>query len=239
MHISRSFAFLFGLSLLALFIAAPQPPNPIDLAIGAVLSAGLIALGLRAAAPFGRGAPLLERLGQRDFNWGSHGRHLVWALLAGTLLGAVLLLLLLLLISIEPRLSARFAARANQPFWMPVALAVEASILEELIFRLFLMSGLVWLLTRFHRTDQVQPSAVIFWVALGVSALGFGLVHLPSWLAVVDPTAVLVTVVLVLNGLGGLLLGQVYWRWGIEAAILCHFAGDMMIQSIGPRLVGD
>jgi hypothetical protein len=238
LHITRSSVFLFGLSLSALVVAAPQPINPVDLALGAVVSAGLIALGLRAAAPFGRGAPLLERLGQRELNWRSHIRNLLWALIAGALLGAVLLLLLLVLSSIEPRLSARLAARAHEPVWMPLVFAIEASILEELGFRLFLMSGLVWLLTRFRTADPAQPSPAIVWVALGVSALGFGLVHLPSWLAVVDPTLLLVTAVLVLNGLGGLLFGQVYWRWGIETAILCHFAGDMVIQGIGPRLVG-
>lgn len=238
MPVSRSFILLFGLSLIALVIAAPQPLRPLDLAIGAAVAGSLIALGLRAAAPFGRGAPLFDRLGRTKPDWSTHIRNFAWSLLAGALLGAVLLLLLLFLTSIEPRLSARLAARAGQPIWIPLLLAVEASILEEVGFRLFLMSGLVWLLTRFRRADPRQPSAAIVRIALVVSALAFGLVHLPSWFAVVEPTPLLVTVVLVLNGLGGLLLGQVYWRWGIEAAILCHFAGDMVVQGIGPLLMG-
>jgi len=63
-------------------------------------------------------------------------------------------------------------------------------------------------------------------------------IHLPSWFVVVSPTPFLVTIVLVLNGIGGILLGKVYWHWGIEAAILCHFAGDIMVQGIGPILIG-
>ena len=238
MNLLRSFSFLFGLSLVALIIAVPQPFNFLTLVLGCVVSAIVIFLGLRAAVYSGRRATLIELPGKREANGSVHLKNLVWALLAGVLLGASLLLLLLFFSSIEPRLVARLAARADQPTWMPVALAIEASILEELGFRLFLMSGIVWLLMRFRRAESAQPPSAIVWIALMVSALAFGLVHLPSWFAVVSPTPFLVTIVLVLNGLGGILLGWVYWYWGIEAAILCHFAGDMMIQSFGPSLVG-
>jgi hypothetical protein len=180
----------------------------------------------------------MEHLDQRESSWPTYAKNLVWAFLIGALVGVSLLLLLLFLSSIEPRLSARLAARADQPVWMPVVLAVESSILEEIVFRLFLMSGIVWLLTRFRRDDKAQPTAVIVWIAVGISALGFGFVHLPSWFAVVSPTPFLVAIVLVLNGIGGILFGKVYWRWGIAAAILCHFAGDIMVQGIGPFLIG-
>lgn len=43
--------------------------------------------------------------------------------------------------------------------------------------------------------------------------------------------------VLVFNGLGGLILGWLYWRWGLQHAMLCHFAGGVVIQWLGPRLV--
>jgi hypothetical protein len=34
-----------------------------------------------------------------------------------------------------------------------------------------------------------------------------------------------------------MVLGYLYWRWGIESALLAHFAADMVVQGIGPRLV--
>jgi len=238
MNISRSFAFLFGLSVIALITSAPRPLDLLPLAVGSVIFAIVIVLGLRAAAPFRRATPILESLGRREKLLPAYWVNLGLAILVGILMGAVLLTLLFSLISVEPRLSARLAGRADQPAWMPWVLAFEASILEEVLFRLFLMSGIVWLLTRLKRTDKDKPSSAIVWIALSVSALGFGLVHLPSWFLVVNPTPFLITGVLLLNGVGGLVLGQVYWRWGIEAAMLCHFAGDMMIQGIGPRLLG-
>ena len=39
------------------------------------------------------------------------------------------------------------------------------------------------------------------------------------------------------NGVAGMILGYLYWRWGIESAVLAHFAADMVVQGIGPRLV--
>jgi hypothetical protein len=59
---------------------------------------------------------------------------------------------------------------------------------------------------------------------------------LPSWFR--GPAyAVLVAAVMLLNGIAGLALGTVYWNWGIGAAMVFHFAADMVVQGIGPRLV--
>ena len=76
------------------------------------------------------------------------------------------------------------------------------------------------------------------WTAIAVSALLFGLVHLPAWAAATTISAALVGAVLVLNAVGGLALGWIFCRWGLPYAILCHFAGDVVIQSLGPRLLG-
>jgi membrane protease YdiL (CAAX protease family) len=238
MHFLASFLVLFGLSLIALLVAFPWPPDLIAFLLGGAVCAALIALGLLAARPFGRGATLVERVVRRESWLSTHGRALVLAPLIGLGVGALLLALLAALAGIDPGLGTRLAARAGQPIWMPLTLAVEASVLEELIFRLFLMSGLVWLLTRVLRPGPSGPSRAVVWAAVTASALAFGLAHLPSWMALANLTPFIIAVVLLLNGIGGLALGQVYWRWGIEAAILCHFVGDVVVQGIGPRLFG-
>jgi membrane protease YdiL (CAAX protease family) len=40
-----------------------------------------------------------------------------------------------------------------------------------------------------------------------------------------------------LNAAAGIVLGYLYWRLGIESAVLAHFAADMVVQGIGPRLL--
>lgn len=236
---TRAYGLLLLFSLVALFLAVPRPLSPGPLIIGAVIMAVILALGLRAAAPFGRGAPILENAPSGKALAPSPPRRLGISLLIGVVMGGILLGVLIFLASKEPLLKTRLAERANQPAWMPWALAVEASILEEIIFRLFLMSGVIWLASLIFRAKRrEQASPAIVWTAIGISALAFGLVHLPSWIAAVHPTLFLVATVLALNGAAGVVLGRIYWTWGIEAAILCHFAGDMMLQGIGPRLMG-
>ena len=97
---------------------------------------------------------------------------------------------------------------------------------------LFAGSVLGWLAARLLRNRRAT------WVvALVVSALLFGAAHLPAWLAAAHVTFGLVAGVLVLNGVGGLLLGWIFWRWGLPYAILCHFVGDVVVQALGPRLL--
>ena len=159
-------------------------------------------------------------------------RIAVASLLAGAALGGVLLSLLVAFAQAEPRLRARFADRLAEPWWRPWALGFESSILEEVIFRLFAMGVLGWIATRIVKHGRT-PTAI----ALGASSLLFAVAHLPAWSSATPVTTALVVGVVLLNGLGGLLLGWAFWRWGLPYAILCHFAGDVVIQSLAPKLL--
>jgi hypothetical protein len=206
----------------ALCLALPQPPRIIAVLAGAVAGAGLIVVGFRAAArcrPASAKPPSVR------------AAFAALALLSGTLLGAALLLALKVLVPLEPALRARFAARLTEPLWRPWALAVESSILEEVMFRLFAFSVLAWLAARFLK--RVSP----FLVGLVGSTLLFGLAHLPAWISATHVTISLIIAVLALNSVGGLLFGWIFWRWGLPYAILSHFAGDMVIQALGPHVV--
>jgi membrane protease YdiL (CAAX protease family) len=227
---------LGGLTLLAVWMSLPRPVQLGWLALGAALNLLLVVLGLAAAAPFGKGAPLLSAWTQGRFSL-RDARLLAAAFLGGAVLGAVLLGIIFLLLPMEPRLAARFAARAANPAWWPFAVAFEASVTEEVVFRLFLLSAMVWVLSRGWRKERSEASSMSVWMAVVVSTLAFAFVHLPGWEAVISATPLLIASVLALNGIAGLVLGQVYWRFGIEAAIACHCAGDLIVQGIGPRVL--
>jgi membrane protease YdiL (CAAX protease family) len=144
-----------------------------------------------------------------------------FAVLIGIGIGSALVAVLVLLAHGEPALRARFAGRLAEPAWRPWVLGFESSILEEVIFRLFVM----------------RRSGGPFFIALVASIVLFGLAHLPAWLAIVHVTPGIVGAVLSLNGLGGLLFGWLFWRWGLPYAILCHFAADIIVQGLGPRFL--
>jgi CAAX prenyl protease-like protein len=207
----------------AIALALPQPPNPARLVIGALLGLPIVILGFWAAS---RCRVLNVRTHQERITRG------LYALLAGAGLGSVLLAVLVALARVQPLLRARFAGRAGEPVWRPFALAFESSIIEEIVFRLFVLSVTAWALFRVFR-GRSTPFAVA-WV---FSTLLFGLAHLPQWLALTGPSKSLIAAVLALNGVGGLLFGWIFWRWGLPYAILCHAAGDVIIQFFAPRLL--
>jgi len=208
----------------AVVLALPQPPDPFRVALGALLGAILVASGFFFAS---RTRTLPSRPpSQRT-------RLAVLSLLLGSVLGAFLLSLLVLAARAEPLLRARYAGRQYEPAWRPWALGFESSILEEVASRLFAMSFVAWIVLRLtHR------SRLAFVIALVISTLLFGLAHLPAWAVVAKTTPMLVIGVILLNGIGGALLGWIWWRWGLPYAILCHLAGDVVIQSLAPKLLG-
>jgi len=149
-------------------------------------------------------------------------RRIAYSLLIGAASGAVVLALLPL-----AGLQSRIIREASIPVWKWLIIAFDSSILEEIIFRLFIVSFVVWLLARFMRRDAAT------WIALVVSALLFGASHLTRWL---DAGPLVITSVMIVNGLIAIVLGRVFVKWGIEAAIVAHFAGDIVVHVIGPHI---
>ena len=209
--------------VLAFALSLPQPPRPLHVAAGALVGALLVLAGFAAAW---RVRPLAAREGRARVRLGA------LSLLLGGGMGAVLLGLLVLLARAEPRLRARFTGRLEEPAWRPIALGFEASILEEVALRLFVMSVVAWVAAR------LLPRRWAIGIAAAVSTALFGLIHLPAWSAATETSPLLLASVLGLNGAAALLLAWVFWRWGLPYAILAHFAGDVVIQSLAPRLVG-
>ncbi len=210
--------------VVALTLAVRQPPDPRLVALGALAGALMVALGFAAAS---RCRPLAASTAARRARLGAAST------LAGAALGALLVAVLVAAARLEPALGARFAGRLAEPAWRPWALAFESSILEEVGFRLFGMGVAGWVAWRL-----VGGAGTAMAVALTTSALLFGLAHLPAWSAAGAGGPAVYASVLALNGLGGVLFGWVFWRWGLPYAIACHFAAAAVVQTLGPRLVG-
>jgi membrane protease YdiL (CAAX protease family) len=208
----------------AVALSLPQPPNVLHVAVGALFGAALILAGFAVAGRWRRVAAHTPR---------ERLRLGAASLLVGTALAAVLLAALAAFARVEPLIRARFADRRDEPLWRPWALGFEASILEEVTFRLFALSLVAWIALRLVKRVRAAE-----WTAIVVAAVLFGLAHLPAWAAATTMSITLVGGVLVLNAVGGLALGWIFCRWGLPYAILSHFAGDVVIQSLGPRLLG-
>lgn len=92
---------------------------------------------------------------------------------------------------------------------------------EEIITRLFLVSVIAWIL---------RGKAI--WLAIVIAALIFAAGHLPAAAALSALTPALIARTLVLNSLAGFAFGWLYWRRGLEAAMVAHFSANIVLQVI-------
>ena len=112
---------------------------------------------------------------------------------------------------------------ANVLAYAPVRF-LYGGITEELLLRFGLMSTLSfvgWYVTG-RRSDG--PGPWVMWVAIVVSAVLFGIGHLPALSQSVELTPALTVRTILLNAIAGVLLGWLYWQRSLEAAMVAHAA---------------
>jgi len=112
--------------------------------------------------------------------------------------------------------------------WKGLLAAFYGAIVEEVLSRLFLMSVIAWIgVVTFHR-----PSARLFVAASLLSAIGFAAGHLPAAAQLAPMTRPVVTRVMVLNTLAGFAFGILFWRYGVEHAMVAHFSTDLVLHVV-------
>ncbi len=100
-------------------------------------------------------------------------------------------------------------------------------ITEELLLRYGFMTLVVWACWKL--VGGKRPSERVMWTAIGVSALVFGLGHLPAVAAFSSVTPALLVRVVLLNTLVGVGLGWLYWRESLESAMLGHITFHVVV----------
>lgn len=209
----------------------PKPlPVSTDALVALALGQGAVFLGLAvwagvALAPkVGLRAPLFEAL-----VGAGAPQPAPWAVLLPGILGGVAGALLLGgLTALAPAELAAAAARFPMPL---AARLLYGGITEELLLRWGFLSLLAWGFFRLRSgpapTASVTPA--ILWVSIAISALLFGLGHLPAAEALAGKlTSSIVCFVVLGNAAFGLLAGWLFWRHGLEAAMLAHALAHLL-----------
>ncbi len=132
----------------------------------------------------------------------------------------------------KPFLPLEFITRAEElnrflPF---LTRLLYGGITEELLLRWGVMSLLVWVGWRLFQKGVGKPRAIYFVSAILLSSVVFGLAHLPiaSALAVTF-TIPIVSYIIIANSIFGLIAGLLYWKKGLEAAIIAHMLAHIII----------
>lgn len=63
-----------------------------------------------------------------------------------------------------------------------------------------------------------------------LTAVLFGLAHIPNATHFVPFSGLVLARALILNGVAALVFGWLYWRKGLEAAMLAHFSADIVVH---------
>jgi len=197
----------------------PIPMWALQLASGAQ-SAALLGLavwaGIAQAGKVGLHAPAFEAFASRGSTREALRPQWRPGIAGGIAVGAMLVLAW----ATQP---AALAA-ANTTMSIPLAVRVlYGGVTEELLLRWGVMSLLLWGLWRGVQRGRGAPRDAIAWAAILASALLFAVGHLPAaytMLGALD--AATLAWVVGFNTLAGSVFGWLYWRYGLEAAMLAH-----------------
>ena len=222
-------------------IPLPKPlPVPLPVLAGLQLVQSAIVFGVAIAA----GLWFAPRLGLRlpmfahDYAPGGAGEVFRQAVRGGLPLG---MLAGAIVIALELRFFHRYLPpsmlKFSAPAWQGLLASFYGGIGEEILLRLFVMSALAYLVVKAFRQTAPPLASAPFWVGNVVSALLFGLGHLPATAALAPLTTALVVRALVLNGIPGVMFGYLFWKRGLEAAMVAHFMADIVIQSAAAFLM--
>lgn len=107
--------------------------------------------------------------------------------------------------------------------WRPFCgAALWAGVLEELLFRLVLLSSLAWVASFWWADTDGKPASPAFWVANVLASLVMAASHMSLVGSEVPFTIWNATKWIAIVTVVSLLLGYVYWHYGFEASVICH-----------------
>lgn len=198
------------------------------------------AIGLFMADRIGLGAPLLQGLLLKKSIPANAGRIMLYALCIGALGGIGIVLFLFFskpyMLAEYEHHGFKFPEMAHQGALQGFLASVSAGITEETLFRLGLLSFLVWFGMKVsgHATNKILTPVVVFWFANVISSLVFGALHLPLAASMMALTPPIIANTLVLNGFVGIIFGWVYKKYGLEGAMTAHFSTDVVLKVIYP-----
>lgn len=125
-------------------------------------------------------------------------------------------------------------AKNIAPVWQKLLAAFYGGITEEILMRLFLMSFFAWMGMKIAGKYLGERTIII--ISILLAAVIFGLGHLPITASLTNITTLIIARAVVLNGIGGIVFGWLFWKKGLESAIIAHFSADIFLLTIFPLI---
>ncbi len=202
----------------------------------AIIFAIAIFAGLFFAGPVGLTTPILDSITRGESVTDKVRAMLPISIILGVL--STLVVLGLEFFYFQPAMlneigktAAALNLQTSQPAaWKGFLASFYGGIAEEIQLRLFVMSLFVWLGRFISKTPEGKPTNIVFWVANILAAVLFGLGHLPTTALLVPITPLIITRAIILNGVIGVACGWLFWKRGLESAMVAHFSADLVLH---------
>ncbi|MBW4552758.1 MAG: CPBP family intramembrane metalloprotease [Aphanocapsa sp. GSE-SYN-MK-11-07L] len=224
-------------------IAAELPPLPIlilqqGLQI-VVLLAIAILIGIACTRPVGLHSHLLDAWVLHTPKLTAFTAELKWSLGLGA---ATTVIVWIIDYGMNPLLpeALRMAKQAEPHGLTTLTAILYGGITEEILIRWGLMSLLIWGGWKLLRQGITLPSQGIYQGAIAVTAVIFGLGHLPATATIAPLTPWVILRAILLNGIPGIAYGWLFWQYSLEAAMIAHASfhvWDFCLNSVLTRLV--
>lgn len=188
----------------------------------AVLLAVAVLVGVVLAAKVGLSSPVAEAAARGGDSVSALKPQIVPGIVGG-LAGGVSLVLIATVVKpfLSPEVLARLGAY-GKILPLPVRL-LYGGIVEELLLRWGLMTLLVWAAWRLFQKGRAQPKPAYFGGAIVLSSVVFAIGHLPvAFMLFPEMTRALLVFAIVGNAAFGLIGGYLYWKKGLESAMIAH-----------------
>ena len=201
-----------------------------------VLMTLAVLIGVWLAPKLGLHSPAAEAIGERRPFLPALRPQVLPAIITGLLSGLAIVACWLL---VKPFLTPEFIARAEafNVMMPPITRFLYGGLTEEVLLRWGVMTLFVWVLGKVLGRRENTPSSAWFVIGIFASALLFGAGHLPIASALGGGLTVPLTIyVITANSIFGIVAGFLYWKRGLESAIIAHmFVHVVLIAAISLR----
>lgn len=144
-------------------------------------------------------------------------------IIGGVIVGVALVVLVLLL---KPMMLDEYEKLTQHVQPNLANRLLYGGITEEIFLRFGLMTLIVWICSKLFK--GTKPA--IYWIGIVLSALLFAIGHFPVVFNTIDvPSTVILSYVLIGNTIGGLILGWLYWKKGLESAFIAHMFAHVVL----------
>jgi len=203
-------------------------PTPVAVAVALLQSGFLVAAAVWAGVVPGRriglGAPAIAALIDNEPSMPTWRAQLGPATAVGGF--SALFIVLAQCVAPAPLLQGNSGGR------LPLVVRMlYGGLTEEILLRWGLMALLAWAAWRILQRGQGSPKGIWFFLAATISAVIFGMAHVPAAVGMgAEATPPVVLYVTGVNFVPGLLMGLLFWRRGLEAACMAHMLAHVGME---------